>query len=158
MPDDVVQLWETLAGTVTTPVAAAILHDLLFTRKRSPVGQHATDAIDNYLDAAEARPDLHTQTSCLLRAWTLARQTKSAASEAAARTAMWTAVTKQLGLPAGGASGAALPLLAALAQSPGDGVPVADEPDLDDALETARRLYSTDYLVVCRLNDSLLGW
>lgn len=135
--DDIVALWQAVAEFSTVPMVSARAHDLLFTRKSAPVGQHLNAALADYLGAAPAADDL-TASDMITRAWTLARLSNNASGEREARNAAWAQLHRQQG-DERHAAGANLPLLELLSVAPRDGAgPGADEPDLDEMLTAAR--------------------
>jgi hypothetical protein len=121
-------VWEDTARLVTSPMASARLHDLLFEVRHGKVGDHATSAIRAYLARGAAGSELE-QDRCLLRALELARKTANTDLAERVLTEMAAAVRRALAPPAQhGTSGRLLEALAADRDAPAE---------LDELLDAA---------------------
>lgn len=72
-PADVVTLWRSVVGDVSSPAAIARLQELLVLRRDGPVVNRVRAAISGYLDAVTSLDDFNASTY-LVRAWTLTRK------------------------------------------------------------------------------------
>lgn len=115
--DQVILLWRTLVHTTTIPGSLARLNDLLFVHRSGRVTHHGKVAVVNYLRSIRTAPDGEI-TPYSVRAWTLARELRSADLEDEVRDEIQRRVTGALGAPEPPPLGRLFPLFDILVTSP----------------------------------------
>jgi hypothetical protein len=118
VPEPVVQLWRAVAAGVTHQAAIAHFEDLLWCRRDGNPGTHASRAARAYLDLGTSPEVGVSCATYLVRAWTIARQIRSADLDSQIRARMAVVASAVLDTNPGERPGVLLPVLGALAQGP----------------------------------------
>lgn len=135
-PDEECELWAAVAAVTTHPSARAWLHDVLFERRWSLVGEHRRLAFEAYMQTARSEqvPSLRT-VDALRRAQELAKLGKAAAEMALVREEALGAAAVGLGAEES-KPGVDLGLLRLV-------VDARDVPRVDELLDHARQRYTS---------------
>lgn len=140
--DEVVRLWEELAGIVQTPGAIARISDVLFCRRSGNGRDRALVAADAYLAYELGAPMDLAGLHSLIRAWSLARMVRLVGQDEMARSRMAIHIDALISVSPPGPPGIVFPMLSAIAVGPPAGASSPVDPlDVDGLLERSASIF-----------------